>query len=66
MRCRSFCNSLSNLSVFIEGDKKVGIIWRTGAGKSPTLQVLFGRVNPESGNAYRLSLSYDLGPARFM
>ena len=66
MRCRSFCNSLSNLSAFIEGGKKVGITLRTGAGKSPTLQVLFGRVNPESGNAYRLSLSYDLGPARFV
>ena len=44
--------ALSCFSCEIEGGSKVGIIGRTGAGKSSLLQVLFRLVNPESGTIY--------------
>ena len=44
--------SLSGLSFTIKAGHKVGIIGRTGAGKSSVLQVLFRLVNPESGTIY--------------
>ena len=51
MRYRSDCSlALNNLSFSMEGGIKVGIVGRTGAGKSSILQVLFRLVNPESGS----------------
>ena len=50
MRYDTECKlALNNLSFSIGGGTKVGIIGRTGAGKSSILQVLFRLVNPESG-----------------
>ncbi len=39
--------SVKNLSVIIESKMKVGIVGRTGAGKSSILQALFRLVNLE-------------------
>ena len=44
--------SLAGLSFTIHAGHKVGIIGRTGAGKSSVLQVLFRLVNPESGTIF--------------
>ena len=41
--------ALAGLSCEIDGGSKIGIIGRTGSGKSSILQVLFRLVNPESG-----------------
>lgn len=40
---------LNNLSFRLPGKSKIGIVGRTGSGKSSILQVLFRLVNPESG-----------------
>ena len=53
MRYRPECNlALNNLSFNIQGGSKVGIVGRTGAGKSSILQVLFRLVNQESGSVF--------------
>ena len=44
--------ALAGFSCEIEAGSKVGIIGRTGAGKSSILQVLFRLVNPESGTIF--------------
>ena len=59
MRYRPECDlSLRSLSFEIPAGKKVGIIGRTGAGKSSILQVLFRLVNPESGTVYIDGVDY--------
>ena len=53
MRYRpNFDLALTGLSCEIEAGSKIGIIGRTGSGKSSILQVLFRLVNPESGTIY--------------
>ena len=50
MRYGTNCSlALDNLNFRIEGGKRVGIVGRTGAGKSSIMQVLFRLVNQESG-----------------
>ena len=50
MRYRPECKlALNNLNLFVEAGSKLGIVGRTGAGKSSIVQVLFRLVNPESG-----------------
>ncbi|OMJ92976.1 hypothetical protein SteCoe_4199 [Stentor coeruleus] len=44
--------ALNGLSFVINAKEKVGIVGRTGSGKSSILQVLFRLVNPESGSVY--------------
>ena len=44
--------ALAGLSCEITGSSKIGIIGRTGSGKSSILQVLFRLVNPESGTIF--------------
>ena len=59
MRYRPECDlSLRSLSFEIPAGKKVGVIGRTGAGKSSILQVLFRLVNPESGTVYIDGVDY--------
>ena len=41
--------ALTGFSCEIDGGSKIGVIGRTGSGKSSILQVLFRLVNPESG-----------------
>jgi ATP-binding cassette subfamily C (CFTR/MRP) protein 4 len=54
--------SLAGLSFTIRAGHKVGIIGRTGAGKSSVLQVLFRLVNPESGTVFIDNFDYmDMG-----
>ena len=51
MRYGANCSlALNNLSFTIDEGKKVGIVGRTGAGKSSIMQVLFRLVNQESGS----------------
>ena len=53
MRYRpNFDLALSGLCCEIDAGSKIGIIGRTGSGKSSILQVLFRLVNPESGTVY--------------
>ena len=49
---------LAGFSCEIEGGSKVGVVGRTGAGKSSILQVLFRLVNPESGTIYIDGMDY--------
>ena len=44
--------ALENLNFTIKKGRKVGIIGRTGAGKSSILQVLFRVVDPEFGTIF--------------
>ena len=44
--------ALSGLSFEVQAGEKVGIVGRTGAGKSSVLQVLFRLVNAESGSVF--------------
>lgn len=50
--------SLMGLSFTIKPGKKVGIVGRTGAGKSSILQVMFRLVNPDSGTIYLDGIDY--------
>ncbi|OMJ86286.1 hypothetical protein SteCoe_12274 [Stentor coeruleus] len=50
--------SLAGLSFTVKGGHKVGIIGRTGAGKSSLLQVLFRLVNPELGTIFIDGVDY--------
>ncbi|OMJ65976.1 hypothetical protein SteCoe_37344 [Stentor coeruleus] len=50
--------SLAGLSFTVKGGHKVGVIGRTGAGKSSLLQVLFRLVNPELGTVYIDGVDY--------
>ena len=59
MRYRPDCMlALDNLSLSIEAGMKVGVIGRTGAGKSSILQVLFRLVNPEAGTVFIDGVDY--------
>ena len=50
--------ALSGLSLEVQPGEKVGIVGRTGAGKSSVLQVLFRLVNPESGSVLIDGIDY--------
>ena len=59
MRYRpEFPFALSGLSFEIMAGEKIGIVGRTGAGKSSVLQVLFRLVNPEKGTVYLDNFDY--------
>jgi ABC-type multidrug transport system fused ATPase/permease subunit len=58
MRYRPDCQlSLKNISFEVKGIK-VGIVGRTGAGKSSIIQVLFRIVDPESGTIFIDGVDY--------
>ena len=43
---------LKSLSLKIKNNEKVGIVGRTGAGKSSIIQAIFRTVEPEKGSVY--------------
>jgi ABC-type multidrug transport system fused ATPase/permease subunit len=50
--------SLKGFNLSIISVQKVGIVGRTGAGKSSILQILFRLVNPDSGTVYIDGVDY--------
>ncbi|OMJ87378.1 hypothetical protein SteCoe_10882 [Stentor coeruleus] len=50
--------SLKNLSFEIDSSEKIGIVGRTGSGKSSIIQVLSRLVQPESGTIYIDDINY--------
>ena len=57
IQLKSFCYGyknnktvLNNLSVEIQSGEKIGVVGRTGAGKSSLISALFRMRNPQSGN----------------
>jgi ATP-binding cassette subfamily C (CFTR/MRP) protein 4 len=51
-------HSLKGLNLSIKSGQKVGIVGRTGAGKSSIIQVLLRMVNPESGTIFIDGIDY--------
>ena len=49
---------LKDISLEIKDGDKIGIVGRTGAGKSSLIQVLFRLVEPEKGSSYKIG-GYD-------
>lgn len=49
---------LNGVSLEIKDGDKIGIVGRTGAGKSSLIQALFRLVEPEKGSSYKIG-GYD-------
>lgn len=45
---------LRNINISIEAKEKVGIVGRTGAGKSTIIQALFRIFEPQEGSVYKI------------
>ena len=43
---------LNNASLFVKKGQTVGIIGKTGSGKSTLMQILIGLLKPDSGNVF--------------
>jgi ABC-type multidrug transport system fused ATPase/permease subunit len=51
--------TLKNISLSIQDGEKIGVVGRTGAGKSSLLQALFRAVEPEQHSTYKID-GYDV------